>query len=164
MSGSNENGIETGRSFAAAPFLIDTLKTYLEGSWRLERVIHHGGEDRRDTYEGEAQFTPDGDAEVLEYNETGELETPQGVFTATRSYTYKFIGHALAEVRFPDGTFFHVLDFSRGISRVEHICEPDLYQGLFRPIDQNTWLSVWRISGPRKSQVISTHFHRISVS
>lgn len=163
MSRSGDKGIETGRSFAAAPFLIDTLKTYLEGRWRLERVIHHAGENRRDTYQGEAGFAAGDQPDVLAYAETGELETPQGVFTATRSYTYNFIGSALAEVRFPDGTFFHVLDFSSGISRVEHTCEPDQYQGLFRPIDQDTWLSVWRISGPRKSQVISTHYHRVII-
>ncbi|MDH5488373.1 MAG: DUF6314 family protein [Rhodospirillaceae bacterium] len=164
MAFDQNKGIETGRSFAVAPFRIDTLQSYLAGYWLIKRDIHQVGEGQKVTLNGSASFVVDekSPADTLIYNEEGLLETPEGKFDATRSYIYKFIGSALAEVRFSDGEFFHVLDLSAGPLRVEHHCGDDFYQGLFRAVDTNTWLSVWRIEGPRKKQVISTHYMRVN--
>ncbi|MDH5188285.1 MAG: DUF6314 family protein [Rhodospirillaceae bacterium] len=162
MAFDQNKGTQTGRSFAVAPFRIDTLQSYLAGDWNLKRVIHQVGEGRKATFNASASFVPDekSPTDTFIYSEEGLLETGDEKFDATRTYIYTFIGSALAEVRFADGTFFHVLDLSAGLLRVEHHCADDFYQGLFRAIDFNTWLSVWRIDGPRKKQVISTHYLR----
>lgn len=159
MADFGDRGIEQGRSFAGAPFHVEALRPYLEGSWKIIREVHQVGEGNKASFEGIARFSPiDGD--TMNYNEQGNLETPEGVFAASRDYTYRFIGGGLAEVRFSDGKFFHVLDLGKGLVQVEHVCGDDTYRGLFRAVDEDTWLSVWRVEGPRKSHVISTRYYR----
>ncbi len=157
-------GTDGPRRAASRPFRVSSLYAFLKGPWSLQREVHEAGEGRHAVFLGEAVFAAAPESDNLGYTETGELETATGVFAATRELQYTFMGPDLAEVRFNDGGFFHVMDLSNGISRVEHTCGDDFYQGLFRVLDDENWLSVWRVSGPRKNQVITTRYKRCQPS
>lgn len=158
MSQFGDRGIDTGRSSATAPFNVEDLFHFLGGAWRFERKVHDGLLDQEGDCIGTAQFTPDGDE--LNYREEGGLKMGDIETTTEREYLYSFPAPSMAEVRFPDGRFFHVLDLTKGIVRVEHQCGDDVYHGLFRVLSNQAWLSVWRVTGPRKSQVITTRYLR----
>lgn len=166
LSGANDipgdRGIEAGRSSAAAPFRVEDLMSFLRGTWTFERKVFDGLTGAEATAGGKVRFTDEtvNGAPGLRYREDGELVLGGDTFETEREYLYGFPAHGVAEVRFADGGFFHVLDLSRGIVRVEHRCGDDVYQGLFRALGEQAWLSVWRVAGPRKSHVITTHFIR----
>jgi len=160
MSNHGDRGIDTGRSSATAPFHVEDLSNYLLGAWRFERKVHDSLLGQEGDCIGDAHFTPDG--ETLTYREEGELKMGDIETSTEREYLFGFPAPSMAEVRFPDGRFFHLLDLTKGIVRVEHQCGDDVYHGLFRVISPRAWLSVWRVQGPRKSQVITTHYLRAS--
>ncbi len=59
-----------------------------------------------------------------------------------------------------DGGPFHELDLSGGRCAVEHRCRDDLYRGAFEVKGQDLWTVVWRVSGPRKDQVLCGRYDR----
>jgi len=158
MSDHGDRGIDTGRSSATAPFNVEDLFEFLEGTWQFERKVHDSLLDQEGDCIGVAQFYADGDN--LNYREEGELKMGEIVTSTERDYIYMFPAPSIAEVRFTDGRLFHLLDLTKGIVRVEHECGDDTYQGLYRALGPNGWLVVWRIKGPRKSQVITTRYIR----
>lgn len=160
MSRHGDRGLDTGRSSATAPLHVEDLMGFLQGAWRFERQVHDSLLDQVGDCIGTAQFDVDGQG--LKYHEDGELSLGDIETTTERTYLYTFPAPSMAEVRFPDGRFFHLLDLTKGIVRVEHLCGDDTYHGLFRVLDERSWLSVWRVIGPRKSQVITTRFLRSS--
>lgn len=157
-----ERGVETGRSSGTAPFHVHDLIEYLRGAWVFERKVFDGATEQEVTATGQARFVDElmNGAPGLRYREDGELDLNGVTLQTEREYIYGFPAHGVAEVRFADGRFFHMLDLSKGIVRVEHQCGDDTYHGLFRVLTDKAWLSVWRVDGPRKSQVITTHFLR----
>lgn len=160
---SEDRGVETGRSSGLAPVHIHDLLNYLRGSWLFERKVFDALRDETATATGNARFADElmNGRPGLRYREDGELELGDITVQTEREYIYGFLADGgVAEVRFADGRFFHVLDLSKGMVRVEHQCGEDNYQGLFRALTDQAWLSVWRVTGPRKSQVITTHFIR----
>jgi len=158
MSQHGDRGLDTGRSSATAPHHVENLSGYLHGAWRFERKVHDSLLDQEGDCLGDASFSEDGDK--LLYREEGELKMGNIETSTEREYVYNFPASSMAEVRFPDGRFFHVLDLTKGIVRVEHQCGDDTYHGLYRVLSDRAWLSVWRVKGPRKSQVITTHYLR----
>jgi len=154
-----DRGIHSGRSSAAAPFHVEDLFDYLEGTWQFDRKVHDALLDQEGDCIGVAQFYADGGN--LNYREEGELKMGAIETSTEREYIYMFPAPSMAEVRFPDGRLFHLLDLTKGIVRVEHKCGDDLYQGLYRVLGPEGWLAVWRITGPRKSQVITTRYIRV---
>lgn len=162
MSQYGDRGLDTGRSTSAVPCRIENLQSFLHGPWRFERKVHDTLIDQQGDCLGDASFLADGDK--LIYREEGELKMGDIETNTEREYHYTFPAPSLAEVRFPDGRFFHVLDLTKGIVRVEHQCGEDTYHGLSRVLSDKAWLSVWRVTGPKKNQVITTHYLRVTVS
>lgn len=157
-----ERGIETGRSSQTAPFHVHDLLAYLRGTWAFERKVFDALTNSEATAQGVARFSDElmNAKPGLRYREDGELKLGDITLETEREYIYGFPDEAVAEVRFPDGRLFHLLELTNGIVRVEHKCGDDDYQGLFRALTEIAWLSVWRVTGPRKSQVITTHYIR----
>jgi len=162
MSQHGDRGVETGRSSASQPFRVEDLFGFLRGAWGFARKVHDSQLDKEGESTGEALFVPDGDA--LNYSEAdikGE-EDISAVFP--REFRYGFPAASMAEVRLSDGGFFHVLDLTKGMVRVD--CENGIetYNGVFRIVSENAWLSVWRVTGPDTSQIITTHYLRVRPS
>lgn len=158
----DDRGVETGRFSGSAPLHIQELRSFLSGPWAFDRTVFDSLTKQDGKAKGVANFkahTHNG-ADALQYAEEGELEIDGITVETEREYLYTFPAPSMAEVRFTDGRFFHVLDLTKGLVRVEHVCGEDTYQGLFRVLSEKAWLSVWRVTGPRKSQVITTHFIR----
>lgn len=158
-----ERGTDTGRSSAIAPLHVHDLIAFLRGPWLFERKVFDGTREQEATATGTAHYDDElmNGQPGLRYHEDGELDLGDIKVQTEREYIYGFLADGgVAEVRFADGRFFHVLDLSKGMVRVEHHCGDDHYQGLFRVLTDKAWLSVWRVTGPRKSQVITTHFIR----
>ena len=141
-----------------AAYAVADLRAYLKGRWRLRRGITDFGAGKTARFEGEASFTPD--IAGLIYRETGRVTLDDAIFRASRVYLYRFPEPGRAEVEFEDGRAFHSLDFSAGQCLARHRCPPDSYQGSFRAQDSGTWVSRWRIEGPRKNQLIETVYRR----
>ncbi len=85
-----------------------------------------------------------------------------GAFTgpAERVYRDGFPAPGRAEVAFEDGRPFHDLDLSHGRWSVAHRCRDDLYRGSFEIEGRDRWTVVWRVSGPRKDQVLRSRYDR----
>jgi hypothetical protein len=139
---------------------VADLRTYLSGSWRIDRRF----DDRRHALDGtmlgEAQFSPNGDA--LLYREGGAVSFGSYQGAAEQKHRYDFPDEASrASVFFDDGRPFHELDLSNGTTLVSHACGDDLYQGRFIALTDERWESRWTVVGPRKDQRISTLYTRI---
>lgn len=162
MSLHPDRGIDTGRSTATAPYNVEDLYGFLHGHWRFERKVHDTKLDQQGECVGEAHFNGEnkGEVDALAYREEGDLKIGGIEISTQRDYRFAFPAPSMAEVRFADGRLFHLLDLTKGIVRVEHQCGDDTYHGLFRVLSDNSWLSVWRVLGPRKSQVITTRYLR----
>ncbi len=79
---------------------------------------------------------------------------------AIRRYLFRFAGAGTAMVSFEDGRPFHRLELRNGLARVRHDCGPDLYEGRYRLLGPDQWLLSWRITGPRKRQLITSRYRR----
>jgi len=153
-----DRGVRSPRSSANDPYRIEDLVEFLEGTWQFERKVHDALLDQEGDCIGVAQYTADGTN--LNYHEEGELTMGEIQTSTERDYIYMFPAPSMAEVRFSDGRLFHLLDLTKGIVRVEHKCVDDIYHGLYRVLGPDAWLAVWRVIGPRKSQVITTRYLR----
>ncbi|MBF0247169.1 MAG: hypothetical protein HQL36_03725 [Alphaproteobacteria bacterium] len=159
----SERGVEKGRCSAQSPMAIFDLYGFFHGTWRFERKIHDSAsKDIRET-EGGVTFTPDGDvpgARLL-YRESAEHDGPEAHSVLPRDLVFNFPTMTKGEVRFADGTLFHVLDLGKGIVRVQYENGNEIYHGLYRALEFGYWLSVWRIEGARSNQIITTHYRRL---
>ncbi len=137
---------------------ITDLRVYLRGRWRIERRIR----DRRlaceGLFQGEAVFAGEGTG--LRYEETGILRFGDYQGQAQRAAHYKFSAPHKADVTFEQGGLFHDLDLSQGLWRVLHPCGPDLYRGRIAAPSHNRWSVAWRVSGPRKDQIMIATYVR----
>jgi hypothetical protein len=112
-------------------------------------------------FAGRAVFTPqDG---CLHFRESGVIGFGDYRGDATQAYQFRPHGPA-ADVFFEDGRLFHKVDLATGRAAVRHLCPPDLYEGRYRVLTPDTWTVTWRITGPRKRQVIGSRFTRSSYS
>lgn len=137
---------------------------HLNGRWRLSRLIEPGGR-----YTGEADFTPCG-PNCLHYSEEGVL-TPDGgaPVPSRRSYFYKFDDDRIS-VLFDENPprLFHHIDLKtedecERIASEEslHICGPDTYRSTYEFRFDGSFIIRHRVSGPRKSYVMTTHYTAI---
>ncbi|MCW8915625.1 MAG: DUF6314 family protein [Magnetovibrio sp.] len=165
MSKFGDRGIDTGRGTVADPVNVDDLYQFLEGTWQFERKVHDSILNQEGDCIGVAWFSadePHNGQDTLAYREEGGLEMGEIKTAVDHEFRYAFPANSMAEVRFPDGRFYHVLDLTKGIVRVEHQCGDDTYHGIFRVLAPQAWLSVWRVMGPETSQVITTRYIRVN--
>ncbi len=167
MSNHGDRGIDTGRGTVADPVNVDDLFQFLEGTWQFERKIHDSKLNQEGDCIGVAWFAadePHNGHDTLSYSEEGGDKIGDIETVIEREYRLAFPASSMAEVRFTDGRFFHVLDLTKGIVRVDHQCGDDTYHGVFRVLAPDVWLSVWRVMGAEKSQVITTRYLRVTPS
>lgn len=140
---------------------VPDLKTFLRGSWQVDRSLLDRRHSISGEFHGQARFAP---ARMsLIYHELGRLQFGAHLGSAEQFYRYEFDAtNARAIVRFRDGRLFHELDLSSGEALVAHACEPDLYEGRFTVIGPTQWKSAWKVAGPRKEQEIMTLYTRLS--
>ncbi len=138
------------------------LMDFLQGVWDLTRTLEDRRAGQRGRFDGRAVFAPARAGLVC--RERGVLRL--GAFTgpAERVTRYRFPAPgrapARAEVTFEDGRPFHDLDLSHGRWSVVHRCRDDLYRGSFEVEGRDRWTAVWRVSGPRKDQVLHGRYDR----
>lgn len=120
------------------------------GHWLVSREIVHD-DGMRGQFEGMAEWQADG-ADAL-YVETGRLSLgAQGSFAAERRYFWT----ADLTVLFEDGRLFHAVPPGGGDTA--HWCPPDQYDGTYDFSGWPHWQVTWRVNGPRKSYVSTTHY------
>jgi hypothetical protein len=129
----------------------------LEGRWTLERQI----DDRRAGLTGWLTGTClwRRDAGGLVQEETGTLQygcAPS--IRAERRYLWREEGEGLA-VFFEDGRQFHKLGPGRLTDR--HDCAPDTYDVTYVFDGADAFSTTWRVTGPRKDQVIHSLYTRL---
>ena len=134
------------------------LRQFLQGSWRLARVIEDRRGGQTGVLRGQASFAPDGAGLVL--TESGRLRLGPHAGAAHRRTLYRFPAPGRAEVCFADGRPFHDLDLTDGTWQAAHRCGADLYRGMFRVLDPHTLLVRWVVAGPRKDAVLTSRFRR----
>ncbi len=156
-------GAGDGGPAVSAPGLIPVgdLAGFLAGSWRVRKFGWDGVLGRAMRFAGGAVFEPRGNG--LHFEERGALAFGSYRGDAVRRYVFQPDGPA-ADVLFEDGRFFHHVNLVAGADRVRHDCAPDLYDGRYRILGPNVWMVTWRITGPRKRQVIASRFDRAGVA
>jgi hypothetical protein len=107
---------------------------------------------------GTARFAALDDA--LLFEERGVMALGSYLGEAIRRYVFRFTDTDTALVSFEDGRPFHRLTLRNGRAQVRHDCEPDLYEGRYRLLGPDQWLLSWRITGPRKRQLITSRYRR----
>ena len=140
------------------------LFALLAGTWAQARVITPGG-----TYSGTATLTEIGDR-LLGYTETGTIELDAGgSLQASRRYIFKLEAPAIA-VYFDETPqrLFHALHFlfdaaGMPVAIADHRCGDDDYRSIFTVRAPNEFTITHRVSGPRKSYVMTTDYRRIDV-
>lgn len=138
---------------------VADLRAFLCGCWRIDRSVLDRRHSISGTFEGRAEFTPDGTG--LLYRERGTLCFGAHQGPAEQRYRYEFDDtRARATVRFRGGGLFHELDLSNGHMAVAHACEPDRYEGRFSATCPSEWTSAWTVTGPRKEQTIISVYKR----
>ncbi len=153
-------GAGDGGPAVSAPGLIPVgdLASFLAGSWRVRKFGWDGVLGRAVRFAGEAVFEARG--QDLQFEERGTLAF--GGYRGAAGQRYRFVvDGAAATVFFEDGRVFHALDLSGGRAVVRHDCTPDLYEGRYRVFGRDAWGLTWRVTGPRKRQVIASRFWRV---
>lgn len=135
------------------------LKSWLQGSWSLERSVEDLGTLQSGKMTGQAAFSPW--QKGLLYKEKAQFAFGPYQDEVGQSYLYSFSPSSCADVYFMDGRPFHVLDLSTGQQQVQHPCGPDIYSGHFKVLSPLCFYTNWRIEGPRKKIIIETRFHKI---
>lgn len=152
----NSSGI--GAEPRSPVHLVRDLRGFLVGAWELSRRLWDRRQGERGSFEGEARFEADGEA--LAYRESGRLRLGAHAGPAHRALLFAFPAPGLAQVRFPDGRFFHALDLSLGPFEAEHPCGADRYRGRFQAVGADAWRATWRVLGPNKDQIIESLYAR----
>lgn len=128
----------------------------LEGRWTLVRRI----DDRRAGLSGRLTGTCDwtSDGQGLVQFETGTLHYGDAPpIRAERRYLWRQEGEGLA-VFFEDGRPFHRVGPGRPSDR--HQCPPDTYDVTYAFDGAHAFSTTWRVTGPRKDQVIHSLYTR----
>lgn len=131
----------------------------LAGAWRLTREVRHAT-GQVDRMAGMCRFTPieaGHQMAGLLQKETGVLETAQGRFQASRQYIWTEADGAV-QVYFDDMRPFLSIPKDAAKPHLTHICDPDRYDVVFDFTHWPNWQAVWRVTGPRKSYVMTSHF------
>jgi hypothetical protein len=127
------------------------------GEWTVVRVINGGAGH----FEGRARFTPDprSPATII-WQEEGRLRLGAHDGPATRTLRLEPREAGGWQVCFADGRPFHVLDLDGGRGEATHACGADVYRGHFVVEHEERFTITWRVSGPRKDDVIVSRYER----
>jgi hypothetical protein len=151
----------TTETTAESLFRVPDLRAFLAGGWAVARTIADRRTGQSGTFEGRAQFAPEGAG--LTYHEEGRLALGAFETIASQVYRYAFPAPQRAAVAFGDGRAFFELDLSGGPWEAEHRCVPDLYRGRFAVLGADRWTAHWEITGPRKDQWLESLYTRVRV-
>jgi hypothetical protein len=130
--------------------VTDTL-AFLAGTWRLHRSLTDHRTGTSGELRGTAAFSPVPGRPELRYREEGELRfgTHQG--PASRGLVWLGLPGGAAEVRFPDGRLFCVVDLAAGDWAADHPCGRDLYHVSYRVLSDDQVEECWLVRGPAKN-------------
>lgn len=137
---------------------VEDLRAYLVGAWRVERLFTDRQTGKRNEFAGSATFTSVDDSLLYEEQILTVLDDYEGI--STQSYRYTFADTDCADVSFGDGRAFHSLSLTSGICHVQHDCEPDTYDGVFRSVTEHEWRVRWKVIGPRKHYFLESRYIR----
>ena len=133
------------------------MTDWLTGEWSVTRVINHGA----GRFEGHASFLRDPDAPAaLIWREHGRLRLGDHDGPAERTLRIEPTATGAWEVRFADGRPFHSLDLTSGSADVTHLCGADTYRGHYAVQTRDRFTTTWRVSGPRKDDLIESVYER----
>jgi hypothetical protein len=150
-------GIVSGMKDTVTAFIPPDLAVWLPGEWTVTRVINDGA----GRFEGRAAFISDpGPPVSLIWHEHGRLRLGTHAGPAERTLRIEPAAGGTWEVRFADGRPFHSLDLARGSDQVTHLCAADTYRGRYTVQAPDRFTTTWRITGPRKDDVIETVYER----
>lgn len=128
-----------------------------EGRWSVARVITDARAGLEGRFEGEAIWSPDADGLVQE--ERGVLHYGSAPpMQATRRYLWRQEAGAL-RVLFEDGRAFHTVPTDG--STALHDCPPDTYRVQYEFNGSESFITRWRVTGPRKDAILLTQFTRV---
>ncbi len=149
-------GIVSGMSETATPFTAPELTGWLRGEWTVTRVINHGAGH----FEGRACFADDpGSPGATIWHEHGRLRFGAHDGTAERTLRIAPATDGAWQVRFADDRPFHPLDLASG-DDVTHLCGADTYRGRYAVEGPDRFTVTWRITGPRKDDLIVSVYER----
>lgn len=103
-------------------------------------------------------------ARGLLFEERGIAAFGTYVGEASQRYLFRARSPGRAAVYFEDGTLFHCVDLTKGVALVRHDCAADRYEGRYHVLDPDCWVLSWRVTGPRKRQLITSRFIRATVA
>jgi hypothetical protein len=149
-----------GETSSGAGHPVSDLGRFLLGAWRLTRLGWGGVPGSTMRLRGAARFSAC--AAGLLFEERGTVALGAYLGEATRRYVFRLRSASMAEVCFEDGTLFHHLDLTKGITQVRHDCAPDRYVGRYRVLGPDCWVLSWRVAGPRKRHLITSRFIRVA--
>ncbi len=135
--------------------LPDTL-AFLAGTWQLHRVLTDHRSGTGGTLAGTATFAPAPGQpgprhRELRYREEGELRFGEHRGPASRSLVWLGLPGGAAEVRFPDGRPYCVVDLRGGGWEADHPCGRDLYHVTYRVLSEDQLEERWLVRGPAKN-------------
>jgi hypothetical protein len=129
----------------------------LTGEWLITRVIN-GGAGR---FHGRARIAADPESPTtLLWHEHGRLRLGAHEGPAERTLRIEPATTGAWQVRFADGRPFHPLDLTSGSDEVTHLCGADTYRGHYEIQSPDCFTVTWRVTGPRKDDVIETRYER----
>jgi hypothetical protein len=139
-------------------FIPPDLAGWLRGEWTVTRVINDGAGH----FEGRACFVPDPESPAaVMWREHGRLRLGAHDGPAERTLRIEPAIDGAWQVRFADGRPFHELDLAAGgRCDVSHLCGPDVYRGRYEIDGPDRFTITWRVSGPRKNDVIASRYER----
>ncbi len=128
----------------------DTL-AFLAGTWRLHRALTDHRSGLTGSLAGTATFAAvPGEPRELHYLEQGELRFGAHQGPASRSLMWLGLPGGAAEVRFPDGRLYCVVDLRAGGWEADHPCGRDLYHVTYRVLSDDQVEERWLVRGPAK--------------
>jgi len=158
-----------------------TLRSYLEGTWTLEKSMQYNRGGVTGTFSGITTFEPLEHATrpaLLTYKEDGQatLGPEKATFQASKLLLWDFAGDLVdvyfdeARDRSADGIvegarFFHHIDAAaaaEGPFQFEHPCLADTYRGTIHLDAPDCFRMLWHVSGPNKDGVIHNTYTRQS--
>ncbi len=138
-------------------FTPPELAGWLRGEWTVTRVINDGA----GRFQGRVSFTSDPDSPVaLIWHEHGRLRLAAHDGPAERTLRIEPAAVGAWAVRFADGRPFHPLDLASGSDDVTHLCGADTYRGRYAVEGPDRFTVTWRVTGPRKDDVIVSVYER----
>ena len=126
------------------------------GRWILNRDIRHV-DGLTGRFEGVAEILPAGPG-LYSYEERGTLTLGLSEpLHATRRDLWRAAEGAI-DISFGDGRPFHRVDLGGLRPETVHICPPDRYAVAYDFTAWPEWTATWRVEGPRKDYVLTSHY------